>query len=96
MYDGSGVPVVTFPPVNVIIAVSGFQGDLAVMRHILTGEEIVGVRISTGLYQFSISTNPEYQLMDLFKNGIINGFITLSAASMGIAIRPAEDGSFEN
>ncbi len=92
-YNSSGTPLSTFDPVTIIIDIPKFRSNVAIMRHILTGEEILGTRIVPGKYQFIITSNPEYQILDEFENGRITK-LNLKNAKIQFLTKPAKNGRF--
>jgi hypothetical protein len=95
LYDSSGTPITSFPPVTVQVNVPSFTGDSLTVRHVTTGEEILATRISTGRYEFTITTNPEYQLLDNYIGGILYN-VSLPNVKITTVIRPATNGRFSN
>jgi hypothetical protein len=77
----------------VIMNIPGFSGPTATARHIGSGEEITAIRIAPGQYQFSITSNPEYQIFDGYENGRITNFNS-QTAKIQFIVRPAADGRF--
>jgi len=95
MFDSSGLPVSTFPPVTVTLSLPSYSGTFAIVRHIASGEEITANRISAGQYQFTITTNPEYQILDGYIGGVLTN-VHIPNVVLQTVLRPATNGRMSN
>jgi hypothetical protein len=76
-------------------AASSYSGTFAIVRHIASGEEITANRISAGQYQFTITTNPEYQILDGYIGGVLTN-VHIPNVVLQTVLRPATNGRMSN
>jgi hypothetical protein len=94
MYDSSGIPISTFAPITITLSIPGFAGENANITHLNDGQTYTAIRIAPGVYQFSVTGNSEYQILDGYVNGVLMSGKLKNAVQTAL-IEPMRGGTFK-